>query len=595
MIEKLLAGRSTLKAAILIISLTAAVYANTLGNSFVWDDHLVIVNNNFIKSWKNLPQVFTKRYITSPADDDFLGLRDIGSGEASYRPLVTISYFIDYAVWKLNPFGYHLTNLALHIFNSLLLYALFLLITKNRGASLLASLFFALHPVNAEAVGVISFREDLLAFLFFVSSLVFYIKFSTYPGAGGIKRYIFSLFLFLPALFSKESAVILPCIIVLYDYFFVCGQKVRQLPRFKYRYAGYIMVLLLYLWLWDFYFKGHIGIGGALSNFYKGGIYSSLPVISEAFTTYLGWLIFPINIHVVLYREYPPLIFIPKIIFSALFISISFLYALRIRRSSRGLCFSMGWFYIALLPVSNIFALFMPIASRYLYLPAAGFCLFAAIFLLSAGDFGTGLVSGDFLRKFSRSAIIILLVFYSMFTVIRNISCNNDVIFWSEAARNYPDLSITRGNLGLALAEAGFVDEGIEECRVAVKLAPDDAMNRLRLGLCYYIKGDVDKAVPELKAALKLKPDLLRAYIYLGTCFMKKKSYEEAAACARHVIKKSPRSIAAYNMLGVVYAGMKKYDQAQKIWEEGLGINPDADQIKENLRKLRSSRLKTGS
>lgn len=172
-------------AIILIVTLTSVVYANSLKNSFVGDDFTVLVDNDFVKSWKNFPAIFSRTYLTSVSEIEYLGKRNIGSGELSYRPVVTISYFIDYSLWRLNPFGYHLSNLLLHIFNAILLYIFVDLIVRNKKTALLASLLFALHPVNAEAVNNIAFREGLLA------------------------------------LFSKEMSITLPILLVLYDYYFV--------------------------------------------------------------------------------------------------------------------------------------------------------------------------------------------------------------------------------------------------------------------------------------------------------------------------------------------------------------------------------------
>ena len=84
-----------------IILISILLYLNTLPNTFVYDDAYVITENYFIKSWGNLPKLFTKDYLPF-------------SGELSYRPIVTLTYFFDYAIWRQNPLGYHLTNVILH-------------------------------------------------------------------------------------------------------------------------------------------------------------------------------------------------------------------------------------------------------------------------------------------------------------------------------------------------------------------------------------------------------------------------------------------------------------------------------------------------
>jgi hypothetical protein len=156
------------KRAMLVIAFAIVlVYANTLVNQFVWDDNVTIVRNNFIKSWSNVPRIFSKSYLSPFVRTGSSYSPDIrvSSGETSYRPIATLSYMLDYSIWKLNPFGYHLTNLALHLINAILIYLLINALTRNKNTALLASLLFALHPVNSEAINNISNRKDLLAFL----------------------------------------------------------------------------------------------------------------------------------------------------------------------------------------------------------------------------------------------------------------------------------------------------------------------------------------------------------------------------------------------------------------------------------------------
>src|SRR3990167_5471853 len=103
---------------LVVVCLSQFVYLNSLSNQFVYDDEFTIVTNYFIKTWNNLPSLFNKDYFKF-------------SGELSYRPVVTLSYFIDYTLWELNPFGFHLTNTLLHALNSVLLFFLLTWIKSN--------------------------------------------------------------------------------------------------------------------------------------------------------------------------------------------------------------------------------------------------------------------------------------------------------------------------------------------------------------------------------------------------------------------------------------------------------------------------------
>ncbi len=93
----------------LIIIVSIVLYLYTIGNNFAYDDKFTVVNNYLIRSWRNAPTIFNGDYF-------------VAAGELSYRPLVTLTYFIDYTLWRLNPVGYHLTNLSLHCLNTILLF-----------------------------------------------------------------------------------------------------------------------------------------------------------------------------------------------------------------------------------------------------------------------------------------------------------------------------------------------------------------------------------------------------------------------------------------------------------------------------------------
>ena len=157
----------------LIMILGLAVYANSLGGEFLWDDHHLIEDNMTINRWSKVTRVFTT---------------DIASGAGGkynfYRPLQIISYMFDYWLWKLNPIGYHLTNILLHILTALCLYWLINLIFKQPMLAFLSSVLFVVHPVHTEAVAYISGRADSLALLFMALCFIFYAKLQSKENIG---------------------------------------------------------------------------------------------------------------------------------------------------------------------------------------------------------------------------------------------------------------------------------------------------------------------------------------------------------------------------------------------------------------------------
>ncbi len=573
---------------ILIIAATAIVYANSLKNSFIWDDSIVITDNDFIKSWKNFPRIFNPSYLTRFSDLGNLGTGDIGSGEASYRPVVTISYFLDYHLWKLNPFGFHLHNLLLHIANALLLYSFIDLIGKNKHLSLLTSLLFALHPVNSEAVNLISFREDLLVCLFYLSSFILFIKLSACTGKRKILLYSASIILFLLALFSKEMAVTLPILLILYDYIIKKDPGKKILTGLSGRYLGYIIGLLFYAII-----RFHVMATSdkPLIAYQMDNLYIKLLTMAGVFANYIQWLLLPINIHPTL-PDAPSLIshsLLEPLTFAGIILIIClFAAALKLKDRKPLFSYAIFWFFIALLPVANIF---FPVtnymAGRYLYLPGMAFYFLLAGLLFELPDLKAANITPLTLRTARKNTIIILLIFYAMFTAIKNLTWKNNIVFWSEMVEKYPQNALAHSTLGNSFRKSGFLNSAINEYKTALNLDPGYAMDYNSLGSCFYEKGMFPEALNEFKKALKLNPDLSITYNNIGILLGDSGLYKEALACFEHAISLDIRYVQAYNNLGATYTRMREWDKARKIWEKALVINPGNKEVKNNLMKLK--------
>ncbi|MCX5687282.1 MAG: tetratricopeptide repeat protein [Candidatus Omnitrophica bacterium] len=573
----------------LIGIVTLIVYFNSLFNMFVMDDFSVIVQNDFVKTWKNFPAIFTKAYMTSPLQLAYLEIFNIGSGEITYRPLVTASYFLDYAIWKLNPFGYHLTNIFLHVLNVMLIYFFISLIAKNKKIALLASLLFAVHPVNVEAVNCISFREDLLTFLFFILSFIFYIKLDCCNGIKRFYCYLGSIIFYLFALFSKEMAITLPFLLILYDYFFVSKDKTKNIfYSLKTRYAGYILATLLYLCIWVL-FKRYVNTSLIDFSYQGGNFYTNILTMLRVITIYIGWLFVPINIHHAL--PDPQLIVRSVLslesIFSLAILMTIFFIAIKIHNRLKEISFGIFWFFIALLPICNIIPIANIIASRYLYIPAVGYCFILAIILSKLTQVNFSFISRDTVRRVTIEIVILLLLFYSMVTVIKSVAWKNNLALWQELVERYPKNSDAHRSLGNFFRESGILDKAINEYKIALRLNSHIAANYNGLGICYYYKGDINKAIKIFKKALILSPNLLtEVYNNLGSMLAYKGLHKEAVFYYKQAIMVDSKYILSYKNLGSAYAKMKDWDEARKILQKGLLINPEDKDIKTKLEQL---------
>ncbi|MCM8805060.1 MAG: hypothetical protein NC833_07395, partial [Candidatus Omnitrophica bacterium] len=186
-----------MKKKIIILSLTALfVYINSIFNPFIFDDYSLIVENPLIKNFKFFKEYFTKNlYEVS---------RDISG---FYRPLQTISYFIIYKLFKLNPIPYHLLNIFLHIGCSILIFILLKEIYEEK-ISFLVSLLWSIHPINTESITYISGTADPL-FLFFGLLGIYLYNLNKFP---------LSLLCFILSLISKETGILILPLFFLYQY-----------------------------------------------------------------------------------------------------------------------------------------------------------------------------------------------------------------------------------------------------------------------------------------------------------------------------------------------------------------------------------------
>jgi len=195
-------------------------------------------------------------------------------------------------------------------------------------------------------------------------------------------------------------------------------------------------------------------------------------------------------------------------------------------------------------------------------------------------------ISQDTLKKAARDTVIILLCFYSMFTVIKTISWRNNAALWQELVERYPDNPNAHRELGYVFAEGGLLNRAIDECKIAIRLDPRNAKNYNTIGFCYYKKGMIDEATMSFEKTLELDPSLLDAYNNLGGIFASKGLYEEAENYFRKAIAIDPKYFPAYKNLGAIYVRMKRWDEARKIWREVLEINPYHKDIRIKLEQL---------
>lgn len=266
------------------------------------------------------------------------GANPDSSGAVFFRPLVQLFFLGDFIVWGLTPFGYHLTNLALHLVTSCQVYLFAFLLTRRRMSALLAGALFLFAPGPLEAVIWISGRTDLLCALFYLSALVFFVL---YRRRARVRLLVISVLAFLLALAAKEMAITLPLVLLLYDLLLGRGDW-----RVRWRaHLTFWLALLGYLAL-------RFALFGAISGYRDARLQDPFALL----ILYARYLLLPLPIDV-------------GDIGAAIAI-VAMLALVWFGRRSRVVWFGFIWMPITLAPVFFSWPM-----SRYAYVPAVGICL----------------------------------------------------------------------------------------------------------------------------------------------------------------------------------------------------------------------------
>ena len=561
--------------------ITFIVYLSTLRNEFIeWDDRDYVFKNPFIRSF-NI--VFFRR-----------AFFDFHSG--NWHPLTWISHALDYAFWGLNPLGHHLTNNILHAVNTFLV--MFLIIklletarerTVQAGLSefltertiLIAAgatgLLFGLHPLHVESVAWVSERKDLLCALFFLLSIIQYVRCvrnENLETAGfSNKHYRRSLLFFILALLSKPMAVTLPFVLLILDWYplkrvpslkaFRC-MLTEKLPFIALSVASSIVT----------FFAQHAAITPAVTHFETRAI-----VAAKALIMYLWKMLLPMNL--------VPLYLYPSPSEVSL-LSFKYLSALVLVVGITAACFVIvkkqrvwlavwGYYVLTLLPVIGIIHVgYQSMADRYTYLPSLG--PFLMIGLGAAWIYkkaSTGKRSGLTVQMLGVVTTVIIFVTLISLTAKQIRFWKNSFVFWEYVLEKEPaKSSIPHINLGMAYEEKHLLDKAMEQYKLALKADPKDAQGYNNLGMVYEQKGLIDQAIDQYQIALKLNPNYIQSYINMGIALSDKHLPDKAVEQYRLALKLDPNNAMAHNNIGGVYRQKSLIEEAIKEYQLALKLDP---------------------
>jgi hypothetical protein len=453
---------------------TLFTYADSIRNSFTWDDVPLIVNNPAYKSVDNLPLLFKS------SDTYFLGEQT-----PYYRPVNNVTFMLDYRLYGLKPLGYHAENIAFHCIAVLLLYALMNRLFFKKTLAFMSALLFAIHPINTEVINLIVSRNNILAAVFIFLSFITYLH-----GINEHKiRYLFlSGFFFFLGCLSKETALMLPLVLLLYDFKFSASLKDQIVAKIA-RLSPFVLFTALYFAMRAYALSGALGTGAVLGGAGKR-ILLNIAVVPE----YLLHMVFPLNLSI-LYMV-PEHLRANKIwllcIWTALLLILFFL----LKRKNPVFNFGLLWSAVNFIPVSNIVPIAgTPMADRFMYLPAVGF------YIIAAECFYFFYAHVKWRRTAISSAVAVILVL-SVLTIRRNLDWKDDISLFKSMVKIQPQNPEGHYNLGSAYLDTGDLSGAAEEWKKTIEINPGHEGALINLGNVYNLLNEPEKAKNYYQAAL---------------------------------------------------------------------------------------------
>jgi len=550
----------------LIIAACLASYFNTLFADFVYDDNIFITPNPYMKSFRYLPQFFIQDFC-------YVGIEKLVSHY--YRPFLAASYMLDFTIWKGDPFGYHLTNLIFHTLASILVFLLVELLIKNGFISFYSALLFSVHPVHTGAVSFISGRVDVIPPAFLLLSLVLFLK---YVFDKKIIFYMFSLVSFSVALLTKEMVVTLPVIVICIDYFFLSQCNLSKvINNFLRFHLGFLVVLGIYM-LMRFQVIGKFFLPEASLqgiNFFPGThhfwrLFTAIKIL----TIYIRLLFFPYELNAEYFLLASNSLFEPIVLIGLAIILSLCCIAFKYAKKTPILSFSIFWFFITILPVSNIFPQGNIFAERYVYIPSVGFCI--AIGFLFSSFLKKNIKTHSLNWQKSLSILFFLLIIaLGRVTYERNKVWEDDFSLWHETVKASPYSPVAHANLASVYYNLNLWDKAIEEANMTIKLDPLFYQAFFVLGNAYLKKGETEEAIEAYKKAIEIVPNSDMAYNRLAIAYGKNGQYKKAIKAGLTALEMNPYCDWARYNLAVNYSFLGLVDEAVDSYEKYLETNPD--------------------
>ena len=556
--------------AIALAAINVAVYAPVRHFGFVGFDDLQYVSDNprVLRgvTWDGVKWAFSTGYFSN------------------WHPLTWISHMLDVQLYGTNAGGHHITNVLLHIANTLLLFGLLHRMTGRMWRSAFVAGLFAAHPLHVESVAWVSERKDVLSTLFGMLALWAYIGYAQRPRLG---RYLVVLLFFGLSLMAKSMLVTLPFLLLLLDVWplgrIAIGSDASGRPALPQdQQAKAVRLVVEKLPLLVFTIASCIVTvivqdpGGLIAFPADFRIANSI----VAYVAYISKMLWPTKLAAV--YPYPDTLAGWQVFGSLLVLIV--VSSLVISQLQRRPYLTVGWlWYLGMLvPVIGLVQVgSQAMADRYTYVPLIG------LFLMAAWGIPDLLARWPYRRIALPVAAAIAISACTITARAQVQRWESDATLWRNALQVTTGNYMAHHNLGTQLAREGKLDEAVREYVEAIRIKPDYADAYTNLGLALMLQERKSEALQVLGEAVRLNPKHAEAHNNLGVLLKNLGRFDEAKAHLGEALRLLPDYANAHYNLGNVLASQGKKAEAIAQYTRALEISPENETIRSTLEGLR--------
>ena len=563
---------------VLVCAVTVLAYVGTLAFGFVYDDKPVIVDNVAIRSWRLvahdlIPQISAG--IAAPSSGTF------------YRPVTLLWMRLNYAIFGLNPAGWHFAMLAGHVLMTYLVFVAVRKLSDNRNTAAIAAILFGLHPVHVENVAWLSSVNDLLMSVLLLASFLAFLNFR-----DGKKLWMApSVLLFGLALLSKETAAAFPLLILGFAVILArphateLSSLVRSALKEGLVSIPYFIVLVTYL------AARRMMLHGLVKPITPLGWTTMILTWPSIIWFDLKHLMFPIfssEFYSLAYVTTPGLenFLLPVLFLVGAFVAAGY-WISKLPDPRLGL-FALGWVFVPILPTLYLRAIAPGdfVHDRFLYLPSVGIVILIALAVEQVSTSKTLQRSGVPV-KWAVVAILCTAAFVG--TLSHQLQWASNILLYQNGIKSAPRNLGIQDNLANELASMGRYDRAISLYLNVLQRDPRFWRSNYNLGYAYYRTGRFSEAEDYLNRAIQIDDKDPDQFIYLARAQMEQGKLLQAAQNAERALQRGPLSPGFHFVLAKILEASGNREQAITEYKAEVLHHPENALARSELQRLQSA------